>query len=227
MHVMKTLAVASQKGGAGKTTVALHLAVALTHPRAGQNPLRCLIADLDPQCSAWRWGHMRTQKAGRALEVLAAQAAQLAVMQASAARHGCDLLILDTAPQGEQPLRAAVQAADLALVPVRPSLLDLRTLHATLDICQARPTPTGLVLNAVQAGTVLATEAREALETVARSCGISLAPELGQRTAYARALRAAQGVTEFEPRGRAAVEMATRAAWVRQALSLPYSQART
>jgi chromosome partitioning protein len=108
---MKTLAILSQKGGAGKTTLALHLAVA-----AVQAKRQVAVVDLDPQASAIGWKDSRSQETP---VVVFAPPARLAQILDTAKQSGADLAILDTAPHSESTALAAARAADLILIPCR------------------------------------------------------------------------------------------------------------
>lgn len=123
---MKTLAVVAQKGGTGKTTLALSLAVA-----AGARGQNVLVIDLDPQASACRWGDRRVLDAPAVVD---AQPARLSAALDKAAQAGIDLVIVDTPARVEQAAAEAAKAADLVLIPCKPSILDLETLRTTAEL---------------------------------------------------------------------------------------------
>ena len=108
---MRATALISRKGGAGKTTLAINLAVAVQ--RAG---IETLVVDLDPQASATAWADSRD--AGTPL-VLSAHAARLPEILSTARQHGAALCLIDTVPHAEGP----ALAAGLALIPRRPSII--------------------------------------------------------------------------------------------------------
>ena len=110
---MYTIALLAQKGGTGKTTLAVH--VAADFEGAGGS---AALVDLDPQASAALWGDKR----GRSPFVGAVPAARLEAALAAARRSGAGLVVIDTAPHSESAALAAARAADLALVPLRPGL---------------------------------------------------------------------------------------------------------
>ncbi len=153
---MKTIAVISQKGGAGKTTLALHLAVA-----AQLKNKETAIIDLDPQASATSWGDTREQESP---VVVSAQASRLAKILVNAEQGGADLTIIDTAPHSESASLAAARAADLVVIPCRPAILDLRAIQNTVDIVKLAGAKSVVVLNAVPARSALGNEAVEAIE---------------------------------------------------------------
>ena len=205
MHVVTVIA---QKGGAGKTTVAINLSVA-----AEACGWRAALVDLDPQASAAGWGDHRE---GQFPAVAAVPAARLEDALRTARKLGVRLAVIDTAPHSESSALAAARAADLALVPLRPAVLDLRALGATADLCALAGASSAVVLNQVPARGPLAAEAAEAVE---ERRGLDLAPcRIGARVAFQHALTRGLGVLEHEPHGKAAAEVAALFGWVRQRL---------
>ena len=150
---MHTIAIISRKGGAGKTTVAIHLAGA-----AEQAGRTSAILDLDPQASATAWSDIR-QTDRPEVHVCLPQR----LSHALAAVSGCDLVVLDTAPHAEGGALAAARAADIVLIPCRPSYFDLYSVDAALDIARITGTPTLAVLNAIPPRGRSADQARKAL----------------------------------------------------------------
>jgi len=139
---MKTIAIISQKGGAGKTTLSVHLATAAAI--AGHN---AAIIDLDPQGTAASWGDRRQAETP---EVVSGQAARLSVLIEAAQENGADFLILDTAPNADQTALRAAQIADVVLIPCRAATFDLEAIQATLTLGQLAQKPSFVVLNAPQ-----------------------------------------------------------------------------
>lgn len=127
---MLTLAMIAQKSGTGKTTLALSLAVAAE--AAGRS---VLVIDLDPQASACKWGDRRARDAPAVMD---AQPARLAAALAKAEQAGIDIAIVDTPARVEQAAAEAAKAADLVLIPCKPSILDLETLRATAELVHGR-----------------------------------------------------------------------------------------
>jgi chromosome partitioning protein len=193
---MKTIAILSQKGGAGKTTVALHLAVA-----AVQDHLNTLVVDLDPQASAAKWGDRRQAELP---VVVSSHASRLAAVLDNAWANDGQLAILDTAPHSDSIAVQAARAADLILVPCRPAILDLEAIASTLDLVRAVGKPALALLNAIAP---VGTEADEAAEAItgldAEVCPVRLV----SRVAFSRALITGLTAQEFEPDGKAAREI--------------------
>jgi len=199
---MKVLAVISQKGGAGKTTLALHLAVAAE--LAGKT---AAVIDLDPQASATGWKDNRRTETPA---VVSAQAARLSHVLQAAKSNGASLAIIDTAPHSESSALAAARAADLILIPCRPAILDLRAIGTTVDLAKLADRPACIVLNAVPPRGSLADEA----EAAVRSYQIPVAPQrIAHRAAYVHALTVGLAAQEYEPVGKAAQEITQLYMW--------------
>lgn len=200
---MKTIAVISQKGGAGKTTLSVHLAVA-----AESKGVSAAIIDLDPQSSAAGWGDSREADTPA---VVSAQAARLAQVLDAARESGAGFAILDTAPHSESTALAAARAADFILIPCRPAILDLRAIGTTIDLAKLANKPCAVVLNAVPPRGGLAKDAQEAIA----GYGVGVAPvHFAQRAAFAHALTAGQTAQEYEPAGKAAEEALQLYMWI-------------
>ncbi len=193
---MKTIAIVSQKGGSGKTTLALHLAVASA--KCGHNTA---VIDLDPQASAANWADRRTAELP---VVLSAHASRLPHEIRRVQETGGEMLYLDTAPHSDSAALEAAAAADLVLIPCRPAILDLEAIANTLRFLHTTGKPVAVVLNAVAPTGQDAALAEEALAAhQVETCPA----RLGRRIAFARALISGQTAQEFEPDGKAACEI--------------------
>ena len=198
---MPSIGFLAQKGGAGKTTLAVHLAVL-----AGE----ALLIDLDPQRSAADWWESRQA----ALPELAVGSANDLKVALAAARR--PWVIIDTAPHAADEARIVAGLVDLVVIPTRAAILDLRAIRATVEIVRRAKARSVVVLNAVPAGRGVAeasivTEARRALAAY----GLPLAPVVvTQRAALSHALNDGRAVTEFEPNGKASAELQTLWSWL-------------
>ena len=194
---MDVIAVIAQKGGAGKTTLALSIAVAAQ--REGRTTA---IIDLDPQASASNWGDRR--KADRPA-IVSAQPARLPQILDAAEESGADMVVIDTPPRAERAAIVAARAAHLVLVPCRPSIFDLETFSTTLDLIAAvGPKPLSAVLNAVPARGRKRQQADQALKEL----GIAVCPEVfGARVAFDHANTVGLSAQEYEPASQAAKEI--------------------
>lgn len=193
---MKTIAIISQKGGAGKTTLALHLAVA-----AEQNGQTAVIIDLDPQASASSWKDSRPSDTPA---VVSAQVARLTAVLEAAQKGGAKMIIIDTAPHSESSALAAARVADLILIPCRPAILDLRAISATIDLARIASKSVAVVLNAVPPRGSLV---EEAIAAVA-GYGVDVVPvQIGQRADFMHALTIGQTAQEYKPQGKGSDEI--------------------
>jgi chromosome partitioning protein len=200
---MKTIAIISQKGGAGKTTVAIHLAVA-----AEKRGMNTAIFDLDPQASAASWSDKRSAPSPA---VVSAQAARLPSLLEQAAAQSADLVIIDSAPNADAASLAAARAADLILIPCRPSAFDLNAIGTTLNLAAVAGKLAFVLLNAVPPQGKVGEEARNALE----AGGVSVAePMLHQLVAYSHAVNDGRSAQEFDPKSKAAAEIEALFGWV-------------
>ena len=200
--VAKIITVAQQKGGAGKTTLAAHLAVAYTAMKK-----RVVAVDIDPQQSLSRWYELRREwmdgmPAGVLVSAIEGWRARAEVDRVAA---GHDVVIIDSPPHAETEARIAIRAADLVVVPVQPSPMDIWATRPTLELAAAEKVPALLVFNRVLPRAKLT----EAMEGEAKQLGAKIArARLGNRVAFAAALAEGKAVGESQPRGRAAQEIA-------------------
>lgn len=194
---MKTIAFIAQKGGTGKTTLALSLAVT-----AAQSGLTSIIIDLDSQATACNWSDRR--KTDNPL-VLDAQPARLAAALQKAEQGGVDLAIIDTPARNEQSALAAAKSADLVVIPCRPQAYDLETVPATRELLAiAGNTPAIVVLNAVPSRGTRHEQAKQTLKAIA----MPVCPHtIGHRAAFGDAGALGQTATEYEPNGVASEEV--------------------
>lgn len=205
-----TIGLLKQKGGAGATTVTVHLAIAAQE--AGR---RAVVVDLDPQRSASSWAERRENPEP---PVIAATAGQLAGVIEAAEADGYDLVIVDTPPHSSAVTEAVARAADLALVPVRPSPLDVAALPPVLQTIGRTKVPALVVLNACPASSTETAEARDYLE--AMHPGVRVwGGQLVDRAAFRRALTAGSAVTELGGDDKASAEI--RELWATVAGALP------
>ena len=208
---MLTIGLISQKGGVGKTTLAIHLATAFE--ALGK---QTLLIDLDPQTSAAEWKDSR--KADRPY-VMAVPPSRLGKSIETAKENGAEVIILDTAPHSEGTALDAARAADLILVPCQPSLMDLRAMRKTADILNYLKKPTFAVLNEV---TPVGTVADEAARAITAQFGMPVSPvRIGLRVAFSRCLLAGQTAQEYEPSGKAAREIGALVHWIGEIVRSP------
>ncbi|MFI3222613.1 MAG: ParA family protein [Methylococcaceae bacterium] len=206
---MKTLAIISRKGGAGKTTIALHLAVA-----AEAQGIATAIFDLDPQASASLWSDHRGESIPA---VIPAQSPRLPALLSQAKEQQADLVILDTAPHADGIASDAAVHADLILIPCRPSALDLDAIGASIRLARTTEKPAIVIINAAPSQGV---ETNEAIEAIQKA-GVEVCPiVLHQRKSYASRIHEGRTATEIEPKGKAADETRALLSWICERLKL-------
>jgi chromosome partitioning protein len=194
----------SQKGGSGKTTLALHLAI------AAAEDLKVLVIDLDPQQSAERWHAIRQRTTGSKDDpsIAAGPYTKLPEMLRIAKKLGADLVLIDTPPKLDKAITAALAPASLAIIPVKTSILDLQALEdcvRVIELAKAKP-KTVVVMNAVPTGRARDAAVKEVARYTDR-LGLDAMPErLSELPAYANGLRSGRGVTETDKNGTAAKE---------------------
>lgn len=202
---MKVLAVIGQKGGGGKTTTALGLAVEAV--RAGKS---VVIMDLDPQASAAKWGDRREDKESPA--VVSCQSSRLPQTLQLAKDNGAQLVIIDTPAKSSEAAIAAARAAGRVLLPIQPHLFDLETLDSVAEVLAlAGQRPASVLINRAPVQGKRHEDVRAGLE----GRGFDIAPVvLFQRAAHGDASNLGQTASEYEPKGKAALEMAALYAYI-------------
>lgn len=201
---MPVVAIVSQKGGAGKTTLALNLAAC-----AAYNGSQSAVIDIDPQATAAAWGDWR----GEFLPaVITCPPVRLARTIQNAAKNGAEFIVIDTPPHGDMAAREALRAADLVLIPTRPRAFDLHALEATAEQVAHIRKPVFVVLNAVPAG---ATRIVAEATSMVGKLGLPVCPiHLGDRGAFHRSAMTGEVASEVEPDGKAAAEVTAIWQWV-------------
>lgn len=193
---MRVIAVASQKGGCGKTTIAAHLAVRAG--MAGQGP--AVLVDTDPQGSLSDWWRERNDDS---LALARVKLEDLASTLAKLRSQGTAVAIIDTPPALTASIAQAIALADLVLVPARPSPHDLRAIGATVAMTQRAGKPFLFVVNGAAPRASITAECVAALSEHGR-----VAPGiLYQRTDFAASMIDGRTVMETAPAGRSAQEI--------------------
>lgn len=202
---MKKIAFLSQKGGSGKTTLAVHTAVA-----ANEEGERVVIIDTDPQKSATVWGEARKQN----MPVVAtAAASELTQVLDAAKQEQMTLVIIDTAPHVVPDATRIAQIVDLVVIPCRPSAFDIAAAGNAVNITKAANVPAVFVLSACPFRSPEIAESK----VVLAEYGLPIAPiEIIDRRAFARAIATGLSVSEFEENGKAAREIKMLWSWLKE-----------
>ena len=201
------VAVAQQKGGSGKSTIAANLAAVL----AGGGR-RVALLDTDPQGSVTRWHEERLRQGDRATPLFFDRPSGWRVPAAlDRLRRQQDVIILDTPPHAGTDAKLAIRAADLVLMPLQPSPADLWASEGTRKLAVEERRPLRALLNRVPARGKMRDRVAAAL---AEQEIALLEQSLGNRAQFGAAFLDGLSVTEAAPRSMAAAEMRALAAAV-------------
>lgn len=196
---MKTIVIANQKGGSGKSTLTVHLAAAAEY--AGDGP--AIITDTDPQGSAGDWFNQR-KRAGLdtpryAPIALGELDAKLKALEAA----GAEYLFIDTAPSVGAVNEELLAIADLILIPLNPTPVDLRALVKGLPLVRASNRPFNFVLTRVRANL----RNNEAAALALESLGLVISTRIHERLIFAETFAHGKTAFEIDPHGIAAAEI--------------------
>lgn len=195
---MRVLALASQKGGSGKTTLSGHLAVEAQ--RSGAGPV--VLIDIDPQGSLADWWNEReAEYPAFAQTTVARLAADLATLR----QQGFKLAVIDTPPAITMAIQSVIAVAELVVVPTRPSPHDLRAVGATVDLCERAGKPLIFVVNGATPKARITAEAAVALSQHGTVAPVTL----HHRTDFAASMIDGRTVMEVESRSKSAAEVGT------------------
>jgi chromosome partitioning protein len=193
---LKTIVIASQKGGVGKTTLTGHLAVEAERQGIGA----VAMIDTDPQGNLSGWFKVREAETPALVRVLPNG---LRATLRALAEAGIDLCMIDTPPAITDSIASTVAEADLVLIPAKPSPHDLRAVGATVDIVEKAKKPMVFVVNQAVARSKLKTDAVRALSQHG-----PLAPvDVHNRVDFAASMTDGRTAGEIDPKSAAAAEI--------------------
>ncbi len=207
---MHTICVMAQKGGAGKTTLAVHIGVF-----AEQQGKTVALIDLDEQNSLGDWWRSRETETPILVEPTIAE---LPKVIKAAKKDGIDLVIIDTPPHAISEATKAINVSDFVIIPCRPAILDLRAINKTVELMKTTKKKGGIVLNHCPPArgvseASLVKEARLGLvDHKFPVCDIAIT----QRVDFSHALIDGRAVTEFAPNGKAAKEIKALYKWIEE-----------
>ena len=193
---MRTIVVASQKGGVGKTTIAGHLGVMAEQSKEGP----VALIDTDPQGSLASWWNERTNEAPLFARV---EIDKLTEHLQALAKGGIKLAIIDTPPSVTDLIQQVLRTADLVLIPTRPSPHDLRAVGSTVELVENAGKRMIFVINGAAPRARIAGEAAVALSQHGTVAPVTLY----QRTDFASSMIDGRTVQEIDPKGRSAEEI--------------------
>jgi chromosome partitioning protein len=194
---MTTIAIVSQKGGTGKTTLAIHLAAAAE--RKGEV---ALVIDADPQATASQWAAWREEAPP---EVIDSAPPRIAAKIEQAKEAGATFIVIDTPPHADTTASKAMEAADLVLIPCRPSAFDLAAIRTSAKLVQLLAKPAWVVFIA---GPPHAERIHADAAELVSGFGVPVCPHrIADRAAFRHASAVGETVFELEPDGKAAREI--------------------
>lgn len=193
---MRTIVVASQKGGVGKTTIAGHLGVMAEQSKEGP----VALIDTDPQGSLASWWNERINEAPLFAQV---EISKLTEHLQALAKGGIKLAIIDTPPSVTDMIQHVIRTADLVLIPTRPSPHDLRAVGSTVELVENAGKRMIFVINGAAPRARIAGEAAVALSQHGTVAPVTLY----QRTDFASSMIDGRTVQEIDPKGRSAEEI--------------------
>jgi chromosome partitioning protein len=197
MQSCKILTIAQQKGGSGKTNIAINLAVTLSKMR-----YKVSVIDIDPQGSSTQWHNIREENLGKdytGINFLTSQGWKVD-SDILCLKNNNDFIIIDSPPHTQSDAKSAIRAASLVLIPVQPSPTDLWATKATIDLCQKENIPYSVVLNRVSPNSKLASLAQSELNNVLKT-------QIGNRVIFASSMSEGKSVIEIQPKGQATEEI--------------------
>lgn len=198
---MKTIAFFNSKGGAGKSTLAVHLGVAAAYNR------RVVLLDADPQGTLRAWGEVRELDAPAVMPVSAASlASDLAMLE----REGVELVVVDCPPYITAESSKLVELSDFVVVPVQPTMPDIAGCNHAVGIIESTGKPFAFIINRAPSRAPEVVQAQDALSQWGEVCPVVI----GDRRPFSRALASGQSVTEFETGSVASQEAASACDWI-------------
>jgi len=201
---MQVISFVTQKGGSGKTTLAINCAVF-----AARKDKRVLIIDMDRQGTAESWYQDRDSENPQLIKI---EATELKKGIEAAGKQKFDYVIIDTPGRDEPAQAAAIKAADFCIVPCRPSPADMKATPPTVETIRRLGKPAFFVLTQTPPKSFRIREADRGLSVLGTVCPIHIV----SRAVYQDAQGVGLGVTEYEAAGKAAAEIQELWNWIQK-----------
>tara|TARA_B100001094_G_scaffold321682_1_gene369776 strand:+ start:381 stop:1019 length:639 start_codon:yes stop_codon:yes gene_type:complete len=197
----KVITISQQKGGTGKTTLAVHLALALIK----YHNLKVAIIDTDPQGSLGKWFMIRTEKKNSD-DSLTFKTASLwgAQYESKTLKKDHDIVIIDTPPKIESDARPAIEAADLVLIPMSASHVDFWATGAIVDIAKKANKKILIQINRSNQRSKLITKTNDFIKSLDLSSTKTI---IGNRQIYASSMGEGKTAVEKQKKGNAIEEI--------------------
>lgn len=203
---MKVISFVTQKGGSGKTTLAISCAVV-----AQESGKRVLIIDMDTQASAETWYQDRENENPQLIKI---NANELDKALVAAKNNKFDIVLIDTPGRDEPSIASAIRVSDLCIIPCRPSPADMKATPPTIETIKRLNKPAAFVLNQTPPRSYRIREAEQGLSVL----GMVAPVHIVLRNSYQDAQGAGLGVTEYEANGKAAQEIRELWSWISKKL---------
>lgn len=203
---MKVISFVTQKGGSGKTTLAISCAVV-----AQESGKRVLIIDMDTQASAETWYQDRENENPQLIKI---NANELDKALVAAKNNKFDVVLIDTPGRDEPSIASAIRVSDLCIIPCRPSPTDMKATPTTIETIKRLNKPAAFVLNQTPPRSYRIREAEQGLSVL----GMVAPVHIVLRNSYQDAQGAGLGVTEYEANGKAAQEIRELWSWISKKL---------
>ncbi len=197
MTSYKVITIAQQKGGAGKTTIAAHLATAFS-----QRGKRVAIIDIDPQGSLTQWHNMREEEFGKdytGMRLVTVSGWRLP-SEINMIRREVDIIIVDSPPHIQTETKTAIRNSDLVIIPVQPSPMDLWATNSTLELAVTERIPHRVLMNRVVANSKLSKDMEKKFSNL-------MDTKIANRISFASSMLEGKCITEVSPSSPGAIEI--------------------